>query len=327
MLLITTLLFASLYPLNESASAPYNSIDNPPDDVIETPYITDIPDDTTNNDEEPDDNPIDEPFNTNGDYQRLGYAFITMDESDIANGSLVLVNRDHEYEIPDDLDVVNIVSFKTESFRVLPPNYSLLRSVIGALDRMMAGYVQSTWDRTIAINSGFRTIAAQEKALNDQIALTGYTQAMRWVAPPGFSEHHTGLAVDLIVYSGGYRMDFTGEDNTEWFKLNSYRFGWVHRYPPDKTRITMTPHEPWHFRYVGLPHSYIMFENNWVLEEYLNIIHNHTMDDPFIYEFEGIEYEIYFAEGIIVPIAFNREFVLSGNNIDGFIVTAHVPVD
>jgi D-alanyl-D-alanine carboxypeptidase len=329
MLLITTLLFATIYSLNDSASAPYDGFDDRPDDVIETPDITDNPNDITNRDGEPDDEPdiipTDNPNDDNHDIPE--YAFVTMDEADIYDGFLLLVNRNHEFVIPDNLDVVNIVSFKTEPFRVLPPHYLLLRSVIGSLDKMMAEYVQSTRDRTVAINSAFRTVEQQEKVLNDRIARVGRTEAMRWVANPGFSEHHTGLAIDLIGYSGGYRMDFTGVGSTAWFRRNSYRFGWIRRYPPDKTRITMVPHEPWHFRYVGLPHSYIMFENNWALEEYLNILRDHTMDEPFIYEFEDIEYEIYFAEGLIVPIAFNREFVLSGNNVDGFIVTAHLPVD
>lgn len=92
--------------------------------------------------------------------------------------------------------------------------------------------------------------------------------AERRVAIPGTSEHQLGLAVDI---------EPPDENNDEeglyvWLAENAHRFGFVLRYPAEKTHITGIQYEPWHFRYVGLDAAQEMFERCICLEEYLGIL-------------------------------------------------------
>jgi D-alanyl-D-alanine carboxypeptidase len=80
------------------------------------------------------------------------------------------------------------------------------------------------------------------------------------VAIPGTSEHQTGLGVDII---GSRKM-------YDWLEENSWKYGFILRYPDDKIDITGIIYEPWHFRYVGVEAATYIMENNLTLEEYLS---------------------------------------------------------
>ena len=190
---------------------------------------------------------------------------------------------------------------------------------------MMADFIAEYGYNTVAVISGFRSFEAQQKVLDGYISRVGEREALRWASRPGHSEHHTGLAVDFGVYSGGTQSTFDGTGITAWFKRNSYKYGFIHRYAQNKTRITGTAYEPWHFRYVGLPHSYIMHENDWCFEEYIELLRGHTFEEPFEAEYDGVTYSIYFTTDTDVQLPLGSIFEISGNNVDGFIVTAYRP--
>jgi len=97
------------------------------------------------------------------------------------------------------------------------------------------------------------------------------TLAAKTLQRPGFSEHQTGLALDLTV-SGQLTEAFAETKAGQWLAVNSHRFGFIIRYPQAKTEITEIIYEPWHLRYVGVPHASIMYENNLTLEEYSKFI-------------------------------------------------------
>ena len=97
-------------------------------------------------------------------------------------------------------------------------------------------------------------------------------EAARWVAPPGTSEHQTGLAADIV--SLDYQiLDEKQEDTPEqkWLMENSYKYGFILRYPDSKSDITKINYEPWHYRYVGVEAAKAIFESGLCLEEYLAI--------------------------------------------------------
>jgi D-alanyl-D-alanine carboxypeptidase len=188
---------------------------------------------------------------------------------------------------------------------------------------MMEAFISATGNRSVAIISAFRSRENQERILNDYISRMGRREALRWAALPGHSEHHTGLAFDFGVMTGNNRSTFTGTGNTAWFRRNSYNYGFILRYQQHKTEITQTAYEPWHYRFVGLPHSVIMARNDWCLEEYIELLRNYTFEEPFTFELGDILYEIYFTTSTQVPLPINSEFEISGNNIDGFIVTVN----
>jgi len=329
MLLLVIAAFTFIYTWSNIATAPYERIEQP---VINIPGYEDVPeepepddiveDDPDPADDEPDDDP--DPADDNPEPDRVWDDFITlhMDEADIHRGFLLLVNSDHSFTIPNDLGLVNILDAQTTNFRVQHSNSRLAGSIMGPLDEMMAAFLAATGNRSVTIRSAYRNYETQRSILNRYISQMGRREALRWAALPGHSEHHTGLAFDFGIHSGGTVTVFSGGGSTAWFRRNSHSFGFILRYPPNKTSITQTNHEPWHFRYVGFPHSTIMHQNNWVLEEYMELLRTHTLEEPFEFEYEDTLFNIFFIEGTEVRVPLNSEFEISGNNIDGFIVTA-----
>ena len=85
-------------------------------------------------------------------------------------------------------------------------------------------------------------------------------------AVPGYSEHQTGLAVDISTIDDGLTNNKTKA--YEYLEKNAYKYGFILRYPKDKTNITGYAYEAWHFRYVGNISTFI-YENNLTLEEYI----------------------------------------------------------
>lgn len=135
----------------------------------------------------------------------------------------------------------------------------------------------------LAIISGYRTMDRSRMLYANKVAeyrAMGYdeaaakVEAARWVAPPGTSEHHSGLAMDIV--SADYYTKysdlveaFENDPEAVWLKENCARFGFILRFPKDKTGITGINFEPWHFRYVGEEHAKAIMEQGLCLEEYL----------------------------------------------------------
>lgn len=139
----------------------------------------------------------------------------------------------------------------------------------------------------LKIVSGYRTYAYQESNFNDQVksylskgysSLAASSAAAQFVAPPGTSEHETGLAAD-IVNAGWYDSKHTSLtadfDQTAAFKwLNSHcaDYGFILRYLKDKADVTKYSYEPWHYRYVGVNNAKNIMANGLCLEEYLKAL-------------------------------------------------------
>lgn len=98
-----------------------------------------------------------------------------------------------------------------------------------------------------------------------------FEKAGRVVAPPGASEHQTGLAIDVSVSSIDYALDSRFQDTKayKWLKENCYQYGFIIRYPQDKKEITDIIFEPWHLRYVGAPYAEEIYIDGVCLEEYM----------------------------------------------------------
>lgn len=126
----------------------------------------------------------------------------------------------------------------------------------------------------IEIDSAYRSIDRQKELYNEFCTKYGKEYADSVVAPPGTSEHHTGLAIDLSIKNKGeYIEENTNYDlyHKTYNEIHKYLkdFGFILRYPKEKEHITKYPYEPWHIRYVGEFVSKIIAENNYTLEEYL----------------------------------------------------------
>lgn len=134
------------------------------------------------------------------------------------------------------------------------------------------------------ICSSYRTDAQQQNLYRNKVQSLlnqGYTkqaaeaEAGRWVAVPGTSEHQLGLAVDIIASS--YQVLDEAQENTaeqQWLMANAHRYGFILRYPSEKSAITSIGYEPWHYRYVGKAAAKEIFEQGLCLEEYLQQLAN-----------------------------------------------------
>ncbi|HBM8856440.1 TPA: M15 family metallopeptidase, partial [Enterococcus faecium] len=138
-----------------------------------------------------------------------------------------------------------------------------------------------------------------------------------YALPAGYSEHNSGLSLD--VGSSLTKMERAPEG--KWIEENAWKYGFILRYPEDKTELTGIQYEPWHIRYVGLPHSAIMKEKNFVLEEYMDYLKEEKTISVSV---NGEKYEIFYypvTKNTTIHVPTNLRYEISGNNIDGVIVT------
>ena len=172
---------------------------------------------------------------------------------------VVLVNADHP--VPEDYDVelVTYIPWHEVAEVALEPLAKMLD------DCMEAGYEYE-------FNSAYRSIKVQEEILSlrtqEYIAAglsqdDAYAKARETVALPGTSEHHLGLAVDVLNKKTSERKAL------DWLGKHCWEYGFILRYPEEKAAITGIIYEPWHFRYVGTRVSMDMKDSGLCLEEYL----------------------------------------------------------
>ncbi|MEG0854109.1 MAG: M15 family metallopeptidase [Angelakisella sp.] len=123
--------------------------------------------------------------------------------------------------------------------------------------------------------SAYRSHEKQTTNFNNKIkefqgmgytATEAYAATAKLIAVPGTSEHSLGLALDL----NSLETSFENTKTFEWLYKNCADYGFILRYPKDKTHITEISYEPWHYRYVGVDHAKIIMEKGICLEEYLS---------------------------------------------------------
>lgn len=125
------------------------------------------------------------------------------------------------------------------------------------------------------VASGYRSVEEQEAVLDRAVQENldqgmeprqAREEALRTIAEPGHSEHHTGLAVDLNDVSDG----FEETEAYRWLQEHGAEYGFIQRYRADKAAVTGIDNESWHYRYVGWEHARAMEELDMCLEEYVD---------------------------------------------------------
>lgn len=185
---------------------------------------------------------------------------------------LALVNKQYalpEGYIPSDLKRPNVrFSFGEEE---LEKSY-LREEAANALEKMFDQAKQEGIELNAV--SGYRSYERQVALFAAEVSRVGEEQAVQAVAVPGNSEHQTGLAMDISSDSVNNELSEQFESSIEgkWLAENAHRFGYILRYPKGKENITGYQFEPWHFRYVGEKSATVIYEKNWTLEEFFNIV-------------------------------------------------------
>ena len=252
-----------------------------------------------------------------------GWEQRTVTERDLGRGTLLLVNRDHGYDA-DLPKTVSVWEHKTTNYFVKDIKLSVQPEAMDALNRWMDAFAAESGKRDVNIVAGWRSYDDQLQLYQDAVAEKGQAHADAYIALPGCSEHHTGLAVDLDTYNAedGTSGGFDGKGAYAWAVEHAWEYGFIQRYPPEKKEITGIDYEPWHFRYVGLPHAYVMAAEGLCLEEYLEYLRGFSFFGTHLsVSCLGRDYEIWFCpkERVIVPAA--GDYTISGNNADGCVVT------
>lgn len=256
--------------------------------------------------------------------KREGFVTVRMEAGDVGTGKLLLVNHDHRYEIPQSRGYVYINQERNDSYLVADTKLTIASTVMKPLNDMMDAFRKETGITNVAITSAFRSYEKQKSVYDDFVKRMGNDEAGKWASQPGFSEHHTGLAIDLGILKDDIIGSFSDDGKYSWFKDNSYKYGFIVRYPPEKIGITKVANEPWHLRYVGSPHATVIHENGWCFEEYIEFIEGFTPEDGYRTTCGGDAYEIYYTQDTDIFIPVGVEYAISGDNVYGFIVTLKV---
>lgn len=244
----------------------------------------------------------------------------------IHEGSLILVNADYgvsEVEVPE---LANVYEEKDSSYYVKDRTVDVKEEIMDALNQMLTQFKQESGKSDVMVISGFRTQDYQKKLYQEDLRSKN-TSSSEYVAKPGYSEHQTGLAVDFGVYKPSHtNQEYDGTGVYAWINEHCTEYGFVVRYEKDKQSITGIGYEPWHFRYVGIPHAQIMKEEKLCLEEYIEFLKQYTKDAPYSYETDTESFQIFYVnqQEASVRIPEHMEYEISGNNIDGWIITLHI---
>ncbi|QQS18262.1 M15 family metallopeptidase [Candidatus Saccharibacteria bacterium] len=122
---------------------------------------------------------------------------------------------------------------------------------------------------SVMVASGYRSYEQQQIYFTSYSRQYGEEAANKFSARPGQSEHQTGLAFDVSLTSRECYLEicFSEREAGKWFAAHSYEYGFILRYPEDKTAITQYQYEPWHFRYVGRDLAKALHDSKLTLDE------------------------------------------------------------
>lgn len=182
-----------------------------------------------------------------------------------SSGVDILVNAKNP--IPDDW-TVNLVQLKN--------GHQIDKRAYDSLQKMLDDARAKGWNPLIC--SSYRTTSYQQQLFDNRVQRMknqgmsekeAIADTEKWIAVPGTSEHETGLAVDIVTVEN-QNLDNSQLNSAcqKWMMEHCYDYGFILRYPENKTKITGIDFEPWHYRYVGYDIAQYIKQNGICLEEY-----------------------------------------------------------
>lgn len=234
-------------------------------------------------------------------------------EEQIYQGNLLLVNSEypvHPESIKSDVIHLSTHNELTKGYGLLDSEIYLSEDIARRFSEMITA-AEKEGVRNFSITSGFRDFDKQSVLYQEM--------GSAYALPAGYSEHNLGLSLDV----GSTQMKMAEASEGKWIEKNAWKYGFILRYPKDKTDVTGIQYEPWHIRYVGLPHSAIMKEKNFALEEYLDYLKEEKHISESI---NGEKYSITYysiSQSRTISVPDDSYFEISGNNMDGVILTVY----
>ncbi|MDR0287166.1 MAG: M15 family metallopeptidase [Clostridiales bacterium] len=263
---------------------------------------------------------------------------VELKADDYKQGIMVLINSDNP--LPDGYILEPMVTL----FSIRPTNLYSLKDAQVALKKEAADNINDMFYASTAADAGkyniysaYRTVEYQQELLDREVARLvddenkseedALATALLTIAKPGYSEHNSGLAMDVgtVDVNGKllYGEDINGTTQAAWIKDNSWLFGFIIRYPLEKASITKISYEPWHLRFVGKPNAAAIYTMNMCLEEYLEYMESKGCISV---EKDGSEYcRIFYypkeTSSVKIPQGYDYDISGTGN---GYIVTVYV---
>ncbi len=245
---------------------------------------------------------------------------ITLQHSLIHSGNLILVNAKYPFQGSIQKDTLSPVS-KTSPAVFM--NSSAVKLLSSLMDKLHG------WEQITAV-SGWRCMQEQKEIYAASLKENGKKYTEQFVALPGHSEHETGLAIDLALKQEDIdficpHFPYTGI--CQVFRQNAAAYGFIQRYPKSKEAVTGIGHEPWHFRYVGIPHADIITERDLTLEEYIAFLRQYPYGKKYcLHKNPNMCISVSYLEAsktsdTQIQIDDSLPYTISGNNVDGFIIT------
>ena len=178
--------------------------------------------------------------------------------------NLILVNRENYIPADYEVQLTELSNGKKVDSRIYPE----LQEMFNAARAQGYG---------LFVREGYRTQEEQQQLMNEKIEAyenEGKSKseakklAEQWVAIPGTSEHQLGIAVDINADT----TKSSSDDVYSWLAENAHKYGFIKRYPSNKTDITGVINEPWHYRYVGKEAASAIYSQGICLEEYIETL-------------------------------------------------------
>lgn len=235
------------------------------------------------------------------------YNIVSKGIADISKGSLSVINQSHPTNFPDISDkLTNFYYDMGSGYKVSTFEIQLCEDAMEPFNNMMDDFYAQYGINYVTVVNGYADSSSDQSN--------------------GTSDNCSGYALDFKLVTGSQILDFDGTGDYSWIESNCYKYGFVLRYPEASAEVTGVQYTPNHFRYVGVPHSNIMQDKSLCLEDYVEFLKQYDFYKEHLYVTLGdIDYEIYYVQATgdstDIPVPKDRYYSISGDNIDGFIVT------
>ncbi len=237
-----------------------------------------------------------------------GVIILELTASDMASGCLIDVDESHVYS-----GTTAFTDFSGVTDANVKPRLATLSiraDILSPLQTMFDAYASYNGWANLQIYSTLQSTLSEDSIYTNNLP-----------------DRSTGLSFDIgLITSTGEVVPYIQKHN-EWMVENSWQYGFILRYPSDKTEITGITYAPHHFRYVGQPHAAIMHEHNFCLEEYLGFLQGYTQETGgLVYEYGGETYSIFYVPAssmgtTYVTLDADGVYDVSGDNRNGFVIT------
>lgn len=230
---------------------------------------------------------------------------VTLSSADQATGSLILVDQAHPYAGSQNL--TDFAANTNENVKPRETTLAIQTEILNPIGELFSAYATAQGWCNLQIDSTTDT------------SMSLYTNQL--------PDRSCGYGFDIgLITSTGEVVPYIAKRN-EWMVENAWQYGFILRYPEDKTETTGVPYAPHHFRYVGKVHAALMHEKNYCLEEYLNFLQSYTFESGGLSYTDGKNnYIIYYvpmdASGT-TTVEFPKDtvYTVSGDNKGGYIFT------